>query len=343
MKLGIMGLPGSGRTTIFEALTRIGGAENRKAEDRIASVKVPDPRVDDLSALYKPAKTTYAKVEYLLPAFNAGAERKEDLDAFNYIRNCDALLHIVRNFSDNGSGPASPREDFLKLERELIFADFMAVDKRLERLNSDKLKNKKFDGQELDLLAECRKVLEKDQPLRTRPDLANAPKLRGYNFMSAKPVLALFNNADSDTAAPSLDGCFPAGQCEVVRGKLERELAQMQAEGGDEFSREFGIERSAMDRVIQKSYQLLGLVSFFTVGEDEVRAWTVKRDTAAVDSAEVIHSDIKKGFIRAEVVSCEHLLLCGSEQEAKRKGVYRLEGKTYRVQDGDITCFRFNV
>jgi hypothetical protein len=335
-----MGLVGSGRSTIFEALTRTNGSDSRKVEDRIASVKVPDKRVDDLVAMYKPAKITYAKVEYLLPAFTAGAERKEGSDAFNYVRNCDALLHIVRNFSA-GDGPA-PREDFLKLERELIFSDFMGVDKRLERLNSDKAKNKKFDEQELELLTECHKVLEKDAPLRTRPELANAPKLRGYTFMSAKPVLVLFNNDDSDATAPSLDGCFPAGLCEVVRGKLEAELASMQDEG-NELQAGFGISQSAMDRIIQKSYELLGLVSFFTVGEDEVRAWTVRKDSLAPDAAEAIHSDIKKGFIRAEVVSYDHLIRCGSEQEAKRKGLYRLEGKTYIVQDGDIISFRFNV
>ena len=342
MKLGIMGLVGSGRSTIFEALTRTAGPETRKVEDRIASVKVPDQRVDALVAMYKPAKTAYAKVEYLLPAFTAGAERKEGSDAFNYVRACDALLHIVRNFSAGGAAP-TPREDFLKLEREIIFSDFMAVDKRLERLNADKAKNKKFDEQELELLNECHKILEMDAPLRTRPELANAPKLRGYTFMSAKPVLVLFNNEDSDTAAPSLGDSFPAGLCEVVRGKLEAELAQMPAEGAAEFSQEFGIAQSAMDRVIRRSYELLGLTSFFTVGEDEVRAWTIKKDTAAVDSAEVIHSDIKKGFIRAEVVAYDHLIKCGSEAEAKRKGLYRLEGKTYLVQDGDIICFRFNV
>ncbi len=343
MKLGIMGLAGSGRSTIFEALTQNHGAESRKVEDRTASVKVPDLRVDDLAALYQPSKITYAQVEYLLPAFTTGAERKEGADVFNYVRNCDALLHIVRNFSNNGSGPATPREDFLKLERELIFSDFLAVDKRVERMNAERAKNKKIDEQELELLTECRKVLEKDAPLRSRPELAGAPKLRGYAFISAKPMLALFNNDDSDTTAPSLGDCFPSGPCEVVRGKLERELAQMQAEGAAEFSREFGIEQSAMDRVIRRSHQLLGLISFFTVGEDEVRAWTVKRNSTAVDSAEAIHSDIKKGFIRAEIVSYDHLIRCGSEQEAKRKGLSRLEGKTYLVQDGDIICFRFNV
>ncbi len=179
--------------------------------------------------------------------------------------------------------------------------------------------------------------------MRRHPNLAFAHKLKGYAFYSAKPMLVLFNNEDEDDALPEPAPIFEQEDCMIIRGKLEHELAQMSQEEAAELLEEFEISASATDRVVKQSYKLLGLISFFTVGEDEVRAWTIKKGTAAVDAAEVIHSDIKKGFIRAEVISYDDFMDAGSMANAKKKGTLRLEGKTYEVQDGDIINFRFNV
>jgi len=185
--------------------------------------------------------------------------------------------------------------------------------------------------------------LENEIPLRHVPELASASVLRGYAFLSAKPVLVLFNNEDEDEDRPKEITPETEGETMVIRGKLEQELAQMTDEEAAEFLAAFSITASAMDRVLKRSYDLLGLISFFTVGEDEVRAWTIRKDTDAVDAADVIHSDIKKGFIRAEVVAYDDLMDAGSHAEARKRGTVRLEGKTYKVRNGDIINFRFNV
>jgi hypothetical protein len=189
----------------------------------------------------------------------------------------------------------------------------------------------------------CRQCLESEMPLRKRADLSSAPKLRGFTFLSARPVLILFNNEDDDDRLPQSKSPIAQEACLVVRGKLEQELAQMAAEEAAEFLNEFDIPASAMDRVIQQSYRVLNLISFFTIISNEVRAWTLKRGTPALEAADVIHSDMKKGFIRAEVVSYRDLMDAGSYAEAKKRGTVRLEGKAYEVQDGDIVQFRFNV
>ena len=200
-----------------------------------------------------------------------------------------------------------------------------------------------MDAEEQALLIECRQCLESEMPLRKRPGLSSAPKLRGFTFLSAKPVLILFNNEDDDDRLPEAEGLIAQEACLVVRSKLEQELAQMPADEAAEFLNEFNIPASAMDRVIQQSYQVLNLISFFTIISNEVRAWTLRNGTPALEAAEVIHSDMKKGFIRAEVVSFKDLTDAGSYAEAKKRGTVRLEGKAYEVQDGDIVQFRFNV
>ncbi|MEJ2658452.1 MAG: DUF933 domain-containing protein, partial [Desulfobacterales bacterium] len=197
--------------------------------------------------------------------------------------------------------------------------------------------------EELSLLHRSLETLEKETPLRNLPELASAHSLKGYAFLSAKPMLILFNNEDDDDGFPDITELTTLENCMVIRGKLEQELAQMSDEDAEEFLTEFNITASAMDRVIQRSYELLGLISFFTIGKDEIRAWTVKRKTPAIDAAGVIHTDMKKGFIRAEVVSFDDLISAGSHPEARKRGNVRLEGKTYEVLDGDIIEFRFNV
>ncbi len=340
MKLGITGQTGSGRTTVFEALTRNISDRGHKGENRIGTIPVPDSRVDVLSEMYKPKKTIYAQVEYFLPGSD---KEKKDRNSLTAIRDCDALIHVVRNFGGYGLEPPAPYKNFFELDQELVLADLVVVEKRLERLETDKKRGKAVDPEDLSLLTQCLKHLEEEIPLRKFPAIASAPILRGYAFVSGKPVMVLFNNEDDKEDLPDPGDIAFEENSMIIRAKLEQELAQMSAEEAADFLSEFHITASATDRVIKQSYELMGLMSFFTVGEDEVRAWTIKKGTAAIDAAEVIHSDIKKGFIRAEVLSYNDLMDAGSYPEARKKGTVRLEGKTYEVRDGDILNFRFNV
>jgi len=341
MRLGIIGLPRSGKSTIFDALTKnIAGTEH-KGEDRIAVIRVPDDRLGALSQMYNPKKTTYAQVEYFLPGYKKDSPKDQSI--WTSVRNCDALLHVVRNHAAYGFEKPSPLEDFIKLDQEFILSDLVVAEKRLERIELDRQRGNTIDNEEQALLDECRATLENEIPIRKRSDLASARKLRGFTFLSAKPVVVVFNNEDDNDRLPDVKELTPKEACLVVRGKLEQELAQMPPEEAAEFLAEFNIPASAMDRVIQQSYALLELISFFTVISNEVRAWTLKRKTPALDAADVIHSDMKKGFIRAEVVSFQDLMDAGSYAEAKKRGTVRLEGKTYEVQEGDIIQFRFNV
>jgi hypothetical protein len=344
MRLGIIGLPQSGKSTVFETLTKNISGTTSKNENRIGTVRVPDRRIDDLRRIYNPQKTIFAQVEYFLPG-TAGAKKEHsgEQSIWTATRDCDALIHVIRNHTGAGFGEKSPHKDFLNLEQELILADLVVVEKRLERIELDHKRGKKMDSQEHALLTQCRQSLEDEIPLRMSTDLATAHQLRGFAFLSAKPMLVLFNNADEDDRMPEGSNLRGMENCLVIRGKLEMELAQMSTEDAAEFLKEFNISESAMDRVISSSYDLLGLISFFTVGEDEVRAWTIKRGTPAVDAAEVIHSDMKKGFIRAEVLAYEDFKEAGTYAGARKKGTVRLEGKTYEVKDGDIIAIRFNV
>lgn len=344
MKLGIIGLPGAGKSTVFEALTRNIEDGVHKQESRIGTVPVPDGRIDILSGMYNPKKTIYAQVEYFLPGIQEREKKSgKDQDLWVKVRDCDALIHVVKNHESFGMDKPDPYSDIIALDQELIIADLIVVEKRLERLRLDKKRGRNIDQEELTMLEECLAILENETPLRRNPGLAEAHPLKGYAFLSAKPVLILFNNDDENDLLPETDDHEINDTRMVIRGKLEQELVQMSQEEAKEFLSEFNIAVSAMNRVIKASYKLLGLISFFTVGEDEVRAWTIKRSTTAVDAAEVIHSDIKKGFIRAEVLAYDDLLTAGTHQEAKKKGTVRLEGKTYLVKDGDIINFRFNV
>jgi GTP-binding protein YchF len=344
MRLGIIGLPQSGKSTVFEALTKSISDTTHKNEDRIGTIRVPDRRVDVLSKIYNPQKTIYAQVEYFLPGTSgAKKEHSREQSIWSATRDCDALIHVIRNHTSAGFEEKSPYEDFVKLEQELILADLVVVEKRLERIELDHKRGKKMDSQEHSLLKQCRQKLEDETPLRRDPDLASARQLRGFAFLSVKPMLVLFNNDDEDEGMPEVKNLTNLENCLVVRGKLEQELAQMSAEDAAEFLNEFNISESAMDRVIRSSYNLLGLISFFTIGKDEIRAWTIRRETLAVDAAEVVHSDMKKGFIRAEVLAYDDFKEAGTYAAARKKGTVRLEGKTYEVKDGDIIDIRFNV
>jgi len=345
MKFGIIGLPGSGKSTIFEALTQSILEKEHRRESRIGTIHVPDKRVGILDGIYKSRRTVFAQVEYLLPGLQDQVkDTGKEQNIWSRVRNCDALICVVRNFSAYGFDAPSPFGDFHELDQELILADLVVVEKRLERIELEKKRHRSINEDESELLQECLKHLESETPLRKIPDISSSHLLKGFAFLSAKPMLILFNNEDEDKSLPEgADLVASRENCMVIRGKLEQELAQMPKEEVEAFLEEFNISASAMDRIIEQSYRLLGLISFFTVGEDEVKAWTIKNDTKAIDAAEVIHSDIKKGFIRAEVVAYSDLMDAGSYSKARKKGTVRLEGKTYEVQDGDIINFRFNV
>jgi GTP-binding protein YchF len=344
MKLGIIGLPLSGKATILEALTHYAADTGHKGEDRLQTVRVPEQRVEILRDMYKPRKTVFAQVEYFLPGrATQSAEISKTQNPLTRVRDCDALIHTVKNFNIYGGETPTAADDWRSLDQELILADMIVVEKRLERIEQEKKRNRKTEPQELKLLEECYQHLENERPLRQYPHLATAPLLKGFALLSAKPVLILFNNDDEDDSVPAIKELADSENCMAVQGKLEQELAQMSVEEAAEFMLEFNISASVTDRVIKKSYTLLGLISFFTVGEDEVRAWTIHSGTQAVNAAAAIHTDIQRGFIRAEVVAYTDLIAAGSYVEARKQGVVRLEGKTYEVNDGDIINFRFNV
>ncbi|MBU3916293.1 YchF family ATPase [bacterium] len=339
MKLGIIGLPNSGKTTVFETITKNIPEVPNKIEKRIGTITVPDARVGILSDMFKPKKTIYAQIEYFLP----GKLDQKNQAIWNQVRDCDALIHVIRNFKGYGAENPTIHADFLALDQELMLADQVVVEKRLGTLNTEKKRGRKINDEEFALLEKCLESLENEIPIRKNPELATDPLLKGFTFLSGKPTLVLFNNGDENGDLPTDGDLASKVDCIVIRGKLEHELAQMSDEEAEDFLTEYEITESAIDRIVEKSYELLGLMSFFTVGEDEVRAWTIKKNTIAVDAADAIHSDIKKGFIRAEVLFYNDLMDVGTYAEARKKGTVRLEGKTYVVKDGDIINFRFNV
>jgi len=346
MKLGIVGLARSGKTTIFNALTRRTGESvppGGQIVPALGVVPLPDPRVDWLSRLYNPKKTTYAQVTYMdLQGMPGMIESKQEYMSLllNHMRPMDAFLMTIRNFSDDALGAPGVAHDFKELEDEFLIADLATIEKRQEKLAMELKKGRKI-GPEKDLLEACAEILNADKPLRIRPELAHAPELRGFTFLSAKPLLVIVNNPDEEDRLPEVS--FGTTDAMVVRGKLEMEMAQLPESEAEAFREDFGIEESALDRVIQRSFGLLRLASFLTVGEDEVRAWTIQKDLPAQEAAGAVHSDIQRGFIRAEVVAYDDLRRAGDYATARKQGVVRLEGKTYPVQDGDIINFRFNV
>ncbi len=348
MEIGIVGLPGCGKTTIFNALT---GSEaetsaysgSRKAPN-IAQIRVPDERLDILARMYRPRKTTPAVIQYVdIGGGLASQEKKDSMDEIlRLLRPADALVHVVRCFELAGQAPA-PQSDLDEFESELILTDLMIVEKRLERLEKEVKKGKKGDPRELELLQKAQRLLDAGRALRSDREITSAPELKGYAFLSAKPCIVVLNLGEDDEPG-NLDISLPEGASAVeLKGSLEMELAQLDEEEAEAFRKDMGLPEPATYRLIKESYKLLGLISFFTVGEDEVKAWTIKKGTHAQKAAGAIHSDIQKGFIRAEVVAFDDLAEAGSHQAAQKAGRVRLEGKEYAVQDGDVINFRFNV
>lgn len=344
MKLGIIGLEQSGRATIFSALTGARGDGKLTADAKIVTVTVHDERVDFLSDMYRPKKTTYAKIEYMLPPeMPGGPSARTDAGQWSQVRTCDALLHVLRNFRIPGDNAPTPEQDFWRLEEEMVLSDLIVAEKRIERIDLDLKRGKKDEEHELLLVQECRELLEQGGALRSNPELASNPVLKGFTFLSAKPVLIICNNDDEDETPPEWEKQPEGVDLLTVRGRLECDIASMSREEADEFIEAYNIKEFALDRIIGSSFRLLNRISFFTVGDDEVKAWSVKDGTPAVEAAGSIHTDIQKGFIRAEVLSYKDLRSHGTYNDAKKAGVVRLEGKEYKVRDGDIINFRFNV
>ena len=362
MQIGIVGLPNCTKTTVFNALTHshveTTAYSTGQVEMHVAAVTVPDPRVDRLAAMFRPRKTTYAQIQYSdIAGLRVGIGRDGGLSGplLNAIAQNDALLHVVRSFEDeqvpHPAGSVDPARDLAALDFEALFSDLLIVERRLERLEHDLSKKgvyagRQADQEEFDLLVRVQEGLEREIPIR---DLDLTPeeekRLRGYQFLTAKPVLVVLNVGDAGDDQPDEYLTYPHRRSAVLclRGALEMEIAQLDPEESDLFLAEYGIEEPGLNRMIHLSYELLGLQSFFTVGEDEVRAWTIPQGATAVEAAGAIHSDLARGFIRAEVVSYDDLIAAGSMVEARRRGCIRLQGRDYVVQDGDILTIRFNV
>ena len=348
MKLGLTGLQGSGRETIFSALTGASEKEESprttKIDSKVSTIPVPDERIDFLKRIYQPKKTIFAKIEYLLPSdISSESPAKSEGGIWSQLRACDALLQVVRNFQIPGGPVSNPEQDFQALQEEMILSDLAVAEKRIEKIELDRKKGKKPEEKEYDLLKSCKERLEKSEPLRKSPQLTTEPLLKGFTLLSAKPILVIMNNDDEDQVLPKWSQMPGELEFLVVRGRLEMDIASMTEEEAAEFLEAYNIEESALNRVIRKSYDILDLISFFTVLSDEVRAWPIKSGSPALIAAGTVHTDMQKGFIRAEVLSLEDLQRCGSVQEAKKAGFIRLEGKEYVVKDGDIINFRFNV
>jgi len=358
MKIGIIGLANSGKTTVFNALTGLemetAGYSSMAGEPNVGTVKVPDERVDRLAEMYNPRKITYATVEYVDYLGIAQGDPAQNRKVADLIKDVDAVVHVVRGFEDETVPhplvSVDPVRDAGTVELELILSDLELVEKRLERIEEGEKRGRKADQGERGLLLRCREELEGEVALR-RVDFSEQDRLamRHLQFLSVKPELVLLNEGEGDPGTERESSLLQRleGSCNLpvlaLPGKIEMEISQLSPEEAELFLRDLGIGASAMARVIGFCYEHLGLISFLTVGEDEVRAWTVHRGTAAQRAAGKIHSDIERGFIRAEVVACDDLLREGSMGKAREKGLVRLEGKTYAVQDGDVINFRFNV
>jgi ribosome-binding ATPase len=344
MKVGLIGHRGSGKTSIFNMLTGLQaqvGSFAGKEEVHLGVIKVPDARLAKLAQIYKPKKTTHAEIRFTDFPPNDGEERlKSKLGVITQMREVDAVALVLNDF-DPGANPVGALNDLLI---DMILADMEVVENRRSRLKKEKAR-----PLEETLLERCAKILENEESLRSVAFTADEENLlSGFGFLSRKPVMVLFNQSDDKAGQELAPGYVEQLQRRgleglALAGKVEMEVAQLEESDRAAFLKEIGIHESARDRFIRASYRLLKLISFLTAGEDEVRAWTVTQGTHARKAAGKIHSDIERGFIRAEVVAYDDFIAYGSEAKCKEAGKLRLEGKDYIVQDGDIVHFRFAV
>jgi ribosome-binding ATPase len=352
MQTGIIGLPQVGKTTLFRILTKAHVDAKGGQSTHVGVAKVPEPRLVELAKLYNPKKITYATVQYV---DMAGVQKERMRESLASLRDVDAIAHVIRVFDDpsvpHAEGSIDPLRDATNLDLELILSDHEQVSKRLERVEKD-LKKKRDPALEHEkgVLEKCKAHLESEKPLR---ELELTPEERkpisGFLFLSQRPMLYVLNLGDDEAAEmdkavekhklAALQG-RPNTAVVAVCGRLEAELAEMEEKEAAELLASYGLKDPGLNRLIDATYDLMGLFSFFTAGEPEVRAWTIRKGSTAVKAAGEIHSDIEKGFIRAEVVQCKDLLAAGSIAAAKEKAQVRLEGKEYIVQDGDVILFR---
>jgi hypothetical protein len=361
MLVGLIGLGLSGKTTIFNAVTRgsaeVGSFQTQKGAFNRGRVLVPDERVDWLTKTHESKNTVYAEVEYIdVAGFSGEKEESVESEIPQVLRESDALAHVVRAFKNDQvlhpKGSIDVRRDIQTLDDELVFSDLILIDKRLDKVErqakvvkDDKVKH------ELDVLSKVKELLEQNVPLRAAQLTPEEEKvIRGFRFLSEKPMLVIINVGEEDLGRIA-EMTQQYGDLTkkvnsdvvVVCGKIEMELAQLSDDDRKSFMEDLGIVEPALNTVIKKSYDLLGLISYLTAGEKETRAWTIKKGSTAPVAAGVIHADFERGFIRAEIVAYGDLFRCGTHAEAKKQGLVRLEGKNYVVQDGDVVLFRFNV
>lgn len=346
MRIGLVGFAGSGKTTVFNTMTGLDVPVGFGGELRIGTVRVPDQRIDTLSRIFKPKKTTYAEITFSDIPGEHGAEKKGlSNKALQQIRDQDALCLVLRDFLNPAvEGDPDPLRDLESFHMECIFADLALVERRLDRAKKESAPRQEVAAFEL-----MQRVLEENKPLRSIPvtELDRGP-LRGYGFLTDRPLLVLLNRDESrvrdpmpEALASRLAELDAAGM--VLSASVEAEIAKLDPDEQRAFLDDLGVSESALARFIRTAYGLLDLISFFTVGSDEVRAWTIRRGTKARQAAGRIHSDLERGFIRAEVIPYEVFMEYGSEQAVKDAGRLQIEGKDYVVQDGDIMHVRFNV
>jgi GTP-binding protein YchF len=358
LRAALIGLPSSGKTTLFQLMTSIHDTPRGKGDVNIGISKVPDERLDKLTAMYNPRKRVPATVEFTdIVATRGGAQALVDVAGY---RNADALVHVVRAFRDpavaHPAGSIDPARDAQTMEDELILADLGVAERRLERIEKDLKKGKSAELQkERNLVQRCKETLEHGTPLRALQLAGDDLKmLRGFQLLSAKPLLLVINLDENDVAEVGADVARAAEKTGLrsllahastraiaLCASIELEISQLAADDATAFLADLGLSESGLDRVIRTSYDLLGYISFFTVGEDECRAWSIARGTPAQLAAGEIHTDIQRGFIRAEIVAYDALMARGSMAACREHGEVRLEGKEYVVQDGDIINFRF--
>ena len=367
LDLGIIGLPKSGKTTLFNAITGSNAQTSAFAsgdEPNVAVVKVPDPRLDVLTGMFHPRKTTPADVKFTDVAGVSGkpVDKKEPISrqTLGFLSTMDALVLVVRAFNSasvplpEGTDSIDPLRDIDTMMLEMAYSDLGIIERRLERIKGEIAKMKGAEREmrerEQEVLSRISPALEEGTPIRSLGLNEDDEKaIRNYGFLTAKPVLIVANIGDDNLdQAGELEASMASYKGEstdviAIPAQLEMEMAQLSPEEGAEFRESLGMGPSRLDEVVSKSYGLLGLISFLTAGEDEVRAWTIRRGTVAQRAAGVIHSDLERGFIRAEVVHYDDLVAAGSIPETKKRGTYRSEGKTYQVKDGDIMNILFNV